>query len=419
MEYEVEEGADRETARRERERREQRRRLIQQRKRRSRRLRLIYALIRTFGPYAAGALCVIVLLASGVGFLSRTRGEGSGAGEKGQEQMVQDQRENNFAGEKASVETDFGTETGSSAGGAAAGTYTSGGGSTAPGTDASGTENSSGINGKTSYTAQATAATKQLGGQIDSGYAILLDKNSGDILAQKGADTIINPASMTKVLTVLVAAEHVEDLEDTFTITLNETDYSYVNDCSSVGFAENEVVTVRDLFYGTILPSGGDAAAALAAYVAGTREAFVELMNEKLEEMGLSDTAHMTNCVGLYDEEHYCTVYDMAMILEAALDNELCREVLSAHTYTTSATSQHPEGLLISNWFLRRIEDKDTGGEVVCGKTGYVVQSGSCAASYGRNAEGRELICVTADAGSSWKCIYDHVALYKEYLEEA
>lgn len=116
---------------------------------------------------------------------------------------------------------------------------------------------------------------------------------------------------------------------------------------------------MRDLFYGTILPSGADAAVGLAMYVSGSQEAFVELMNEKLSELGLAGSAHMTNCVGIYDEEHYCTVYDMAMILEAALDNPLCREVLSAHTYNTSATAQHPEGLLLSNWFLRRIEDKD------------------------------------------------------------
>src|SRR5699024_8410476 len=144
---------------------------------------------------------------------------------------------------------------------------------------------------------------------------------------------------------------------------------------------DGETVTVRDLLYGTILPSGADAAAGLAFYVSGSLEGFVDLMNQKLEELGLSDTAHFTNCVGLYDENHYCTLYDMAEILGAAIDNELCREVLSAHTYTTSATEQHPEGLLISNWFLRRIEDKDTHGTVLCAKTGYVVQSGNCAAS--------------------------------------
>ena len=152
-------------------------------------------------------------------------------------------------------------------------------------------------------------------------------------------------------------------------------------------------------------------------YVSGSQEAFVELMNEKLSELGLAGSAHMTNCVGIYDEEHYCTVYDMAMILEAALDNPLCREVLSAHTYNTSATAQHPEGLLLSNWFLRRIEDKDTGGEVICAKTGFVVQSGNCAASFGKDAAENQYICVTAGATSTWRCIYDHVALYKQYAQ--
>ena len=125
----------------------------------------------------------------------------------------------------------------------------------------------------------------------------------------------------------------------------------------------------------------------------------------------------MTNCVGIYDEDHYCTVYDMAMIMEAAVENELCREVLATHTYTTSETLQNPEGITISNWFLRRIEDKDTGGEVLCGKTGYVVQSGNCAASYGMDSSGKEYICVTADASSVWRCIEDHAALYKQFAQ--
>ena len=270
------------------------------------------------------------------------------------------------------------------------------------------------------YTAKATEDTVQPGEDVISKHAILIDLENNTILAQRDASAIINPASMTKILTVLVAAENIgeENLEDTFTITIDITDYSYRNDCSNVGFDVGETVTVRDLLYGTILPSGGDAALGLASYVAGSQEAFVAMMNEKLEELGLSKTAHFTNCIGLYDEEHYCTVYDMAMILESALDNELCREVLSAHTYTTSETQQHPEGITISNWFLRRIEDKDTGGEVVCGKTGYVVQSGNCAASYGIDNAGKGYICVTADSTSSWRCIYDHVVLYKQFSTE-
>ncbi|MGN1181150.1 MAG: D-alanyl-D-alanine carboxypeptidase family protein [Suilimivivens sp.] len=270
------------------------------------------------------------------------------------------------------------------------------------------------------YSASADQDTKSIGEDVVSKHAIFIDLSSDTILAQRDASSIINPASMTKILTVLVAAENIEEknLDDTFTITIDITDYSYRNDCSAVGFAQDETVTVRDLFYGTILPSGADAALGLATYVAGSQEDFVVLMNEKLDELGLSKTAHFTNCVGLYEENHYCTLYDMAMILEAAVDNELCREVLSAHTYTTSSTYQHPDGITISNWFLRRIEDKDTGGEVICGKTGYVVQSGNCAASYGIDDTGNGYICVTADSTSSWRCIYDHVALYKQFAAE-
>lgn len=268
------------------------------------------------------------------------------------------------------------------------------------------------------YDAQETDSTTYLGSDsVQSSYALLVDLDDNAIVSQKSAYDRINPASMTKILTVLVAAEHVTDLDDTFTITKEITDFSYSHDCSAVGFLDEETVTVRDLLYGTILPSGGDAAAGLACYVAGSMDSFVNMMNEKLAELGLSDTAHFTNCVGLYDENHYCSIYDMAMILKAAVENDLAREVLTAHTYTTSATEQHPEGITISNWFLRRIEDKDTKGTVVCAKTGFVAQSGNCAASYEETDSGKHYICVTANAHSSWRCIYDHVAVYQEYTK--
>ena len=105
------------------------------------------------------------------------------------------------------------------------------------------------------------------------------------------------------------------------------------------------------------------------------------------------------------------------MILKAAEENKLCHEVLNARKYTTSGTTEHPEGIMISNWFLRRIEDKDTHGEVIGAKTGFVNQSGSCAASYQISNNGKHYICVTADAYSSWRCIYDHVEIYDEYTE--
>lgn len=269
------------------------------------------------------------------------------------------------------------------------------------------------------YSFQPTAETIAIyDEEIISENAILVDENTGTIIASRGAKERISPASMTKVLTILVAMENIteEQLDDTFTMTREITDYSYINDCSAVGFLEGEEVPVRDLFYGTILPSGGDAAVGLATYVAGSHEAFVELMNEKLKEMQLSESTHVTNCVGVYDENHYSTVYDMSVIMKTAIENDFCKEVLAEHNYTTAPTQQHPEGLNISNWFLRRIEDKDTGGEVLCAKTGYVRQSKNCAVSYGTFADGNPYICVTAGSSSSWRCIYDHVEIYNQYI---
>lgn len=256
-------------------------------------------------------------------------------------------------------------------------------------------------------------------GYIDSQYIVLVNENTGEIVAQKKAREIINPASMTKVLTVLVAAEHLkpENLDKKVKITIDITDYVYQNDCSAVNFALNEKVPVRDLFYGTILPSGADAALALTNYVAGSQEAFVQMMNDKLKELGISETAHFTNCIGLYDKEHYCSVYDMAVIMKAALENDFCRDVLSKHTYTTTKTKKHKEGITISNWFLRRIEDHPCGGLVLCAKTGFVNESLNCAVSYMISDSGTPYVLVTGKAQGGWQCIFDHVEIYKTYAK--
>lgn len=236
-------------------------------------------------------------------------------------------------------------------------------------------------------------------------------KKKAIVMDRHGKDRII-PASMTKVLTLLVACEHITDIEEKYTVTADATWYSYHNDLSSVGFSNDEVVSVKDLLYGTILPSGGDAAMSLAMYVGGTHENFVDMMNEKVAQLGLGETTHMTNCVGLYDENHYSTCYDIAIIMMAAMDNELCRQVLSEHKYTTSQTPEHPQGIEISNWFLRRIEDKDCGFFVQGAKTGYVKESGYNAVSLALDPDGNEYILVTINSGGNWKCIYDHVRIY-------
>lgn len=268
------------------------------------------------------------------------------------------------------------------------------------------------------YSAKETDATVAIGGDVVSEYAILINNDTKEIVGTRNANEKIVPASMTKVMTVLVAANHLteEQLNEVVTMSHEAIDYSYAGGGSTSGFVEDEQVTVRDLLYGTILPSGGDAAAQLAIYVAGDVDSFVAMMNEEAATLGLTGT-HFTNPVGFHNDKHYSTPYDMSIIMMAALDNKVCKEVLTTKVYNSSATNVNPEGITISNWFLRRIEDKDIGGTIEGAKTGYVDESGNCAVSSMVSASGTEYICCTAKSSSSWRCIFDHVDIYKTYAK--
>lgn len=287
------------------------------------------------------------------------------------------------------------------------------------------------------FTPKESDATAAIGDELESSYAVVIDEQDGTVVAGKNAHEKMYPASMTKVMTVLVAAEQAEKnaiaaaktenteidrqavienkLNEVVTITREATDYSYVHDCSTTGFLDGEQVPLRDVFNGTILPSGGESAYQLAVYTAGSMEAFVDMMNQKAAELGIGQTTHFANPVGIYDENNYSTAYDMAVIMQAAMQDDICKTVLSNHTYSTAATPQHPENLNISNLFLRRIEDRMTSGEVIGAKTGFVNQSGNCAVSYEKAASGKTYICVTAGASSGWHCIDNHVYLYNTY----
>ena len=273
---------------------------------------------------------------------------------------------------------------------------------------------------KKDYSFRNQKAGSEVPEETQSEYAVLVNLDDGTVVAGRNHETPMNPASMTKILTLLVAAENIDESKldtDTYEISEEIKGYAWTNQMSQVGWEAGNTPTIRSLMYGTILPSGADAAMALAEYTAGSQEDFVELMNKKLEELGISDTAHFTNVVGEFGDDHYCSALDMATILWAATDNELCREILSCHYYDLPPLEGEESGFGISNWFLRRIEDRDTHGTVVCGKTGYTSEAGNCAASYQESDDGGRYICVTADAPGVWTCIDDHVLLYETYTE--
>lgn len=262
-------------------------------------------------------------------------------------------------------------------------------------------------------------ATQSFGDGVNSQFGILIDLEDDHVVAARDPETKMYPASMTKVLTVLVAAEHIkpEQLDDMCTVTFDTTNYSYINECSVVGFEVGEQVSVRDLFYGTILCSGADASLTLAEYVSGTQDEFVKLMNDKLEQLGISGSSHFTNCVGLFDENHYTTAHDMAVIMAAALDNELCAEVLKTREHNIDPNEFHPDGQWLYDKFIGWIEDQEINGTVIGAKTGYVMESGNCCVSALLSNGGHRYICVTGKAQSSLMERLDHVAIYQNYTK--
>ena len=264
--------------------------------------------------------------------------------------------------------------------------------------------------------AESSETTQTLDLEVYSSSAILVDVQNGTVLAEKGMDEKIYPASMTKVMTLLVAAENLPDLDAAFTMTQAIIDPLYLAGASMAGFVNGEMVTMRDLLYGAVVPSGAEATEALAQAVAGSEEAFVAMMNEKAAALGLTNT-HFMNTSGLHDENHYSTVREIALILQAALENETCAEILSAENYRASETEQHPDGLAMTNKFLYRVHHEYAlnGAEITAAKTGYTAEAMNCCASAGKTPDGRSVICVTANAWTGDFCIEDHIALYTKY----
>lgn len=269
---------------------------------------------------------------------------------------------------------------------------------------------------KISYT--FTDQTVDIPSANDAKYAVVIDKSTNTVIAARNPHERTYPASTTKIMTLLVAVENITDMNDTFTMTYAITDPLYVRDASVAGFLNGEVISMTDLLYGLILPSGADAAVGLAVKLAGSEEAFVELMNEKALELGLQNT-HFANVSGLYDENNYSSAYDMAVILDSALQNELCKTILSTKKYTTAKTEQNPEGLpLSSTLFDYMYGTEPETATILGGKTGYISQSGYCIASYGTGHEsGNRYIVVTMNNSSRWPAFHGQIDLYKEFAK--
>ena len=277
-----------------------------------------------------------------------------------------------------------------------------------------------------SYTPDSRTIGKN---DISSDYAILIDLENNTVLASKKGDEKMYPASMTKMMTLIVAAEHAENLDDTFEMTTAITDPLFLENASVAGFLNGEQVTLRDLMYGLILPSGADCAVALAIYTAGSEAAFADMMNEKVAELGLKNT-HFMNPTGLHDENQYSTCHEIALILEYALRDDFMRTVLSTYKYTTEKTPQHPDGITLYSTMQSRMYGNEAPGMFILGgKTGYTTEAGTCLASYAvkydKDTEKEDdlksktpgYIFVSAHGGNVWAPIFDAINMYATVVD--
>ncbi|CAI6049261.1 D-alanyl-D-alanine carboxypeptidase family protein [Cohnella sp. JJ-181] len=253
--------------------------------------------------------------------------------------------------------------------------------------------------------------------RLHSSHAILVRLDDGRVLMDKNIEERVYPASLTKIMTAIVAIERIPDLTETVKLAPDMFDTLRAQNASMAGFLPGERVSAIDLLYGAMLPSGADASVGLATRVAGSEAKFAALMNKKAKSLGMSGT-HFVNATGLHDPDHYTTVRDLSVLLAYALKNETFRQVFTASRHATDPTDLHPDGITLRSSMFKELGESGLAGEeIVGGKTGYTEKAGLCLASLGR-LDGKEYILVTTGAKGDRKSeaydIADAVSVYGE-----
>lgn len=232
---------------------------------------------------------------------------------------------------------------------------------------------------------------------LASRNAVLVSLADAKILYDKEGNEKIYPASLTKIMTAIVAIENLKDLNQSIVLSSDMFEKLYREDASMAGFLPREAVPAIDLLYGALLPSGAECCIGLAEYISGSEEAYVALMNEKAEALGMKHT-HFSNSTGLHAEDHYTSAEDLAVLLEYSLRNDTFREIFTSKKHNTGSTNLHPGGISFDSTLFKNMASSEfEGGSILGGKTGYTSEAGLCLASLAEK-NGKEYILVTAGA---------------------
>ena len=252
---------------------------------------------------------------------------------------------------------------------------------------------------------------------INSPYAVLMQVRGGKVIGEINGEEQMYPASMTKIMTTIVAIENLNDLDQEITLTNEMFDGLYEQDATQAGFQPGETVRAIDLLYGVMLPSGAECCIALADTIAGSEADFVTLMNEKAAKLGMTGT-NFCDTTGLHDANHYSTAKDIAVLLKYALKDDTFREIIESPYHSTPGTNVHPDGITFYSTMFKNLSDTTvTDGQIMGGKTGYTGEAGHCLASFAE-IDGMEYILVTGGAsGTGIPHINDAVTVYNKLGE--
>lgn len=238
--------------------------------------------------------------------------------------------------------------------------------------------------------------------------ALLLDLNGQEVLFSEHANDKLYPASTTKIMTAYLALKY-GNLEDY--VTISETAVDVPSDSSTAHLVQGDILTLKDLLYALMLPSGNDSAVAIAEHISGNAEDFVSLMNTEANMLGASNT-HFVNPHGYQNEDHYTTAYDMYLIFKECIKDERFLEIVSSKTYDVVITQKNGTVRNVtwnqSNQFISGARQTPKGITFYGGKTGNTFDAGSCLLMYGKNASDTPYISVIMGA-SSRRNLYDNM----------
>lgn len=246
--------------------------------------------------------------------------------------------------------------------------------------------------------------------------ALLFDIENQEILYSERVNEQLYPASTTKIMTAYLALKY-GDLDDYITISENAVDVP--SDSSTAHLQKGDVLSLKDLLYALMLPSGNDSAVAIAEHISGSTEAFVELMNEEAVLLGASNT-HFVNPHGYQDKEHYTTAYDLYLIFNECIKNETFLQIIASTSYDAAITQSDGSTRTVtwpqSNQFISGGREVPDGITLIGGKTGNTFDAGSCILLYGHDSEYTPFIAIMMGA-TSRRNLYDNMTFLLRAIE--